>query len=70
MKITFDPAAPGFAMVLVSGRKRRVSVPGKWIVFRERRRTAGIFPEDILFSSASIHECRAYISDAGARAVS
>jgi hypothetical protein len=57
MKITFDHTASGTAKV----GTRRKRVPGQWIVFREQRQTAGIFPEHILFSAASARECHEWI---------
>ena len=67
MKITFDPTGPGMAFVAQPGRKRPRKVMGRWIVFREKRTTAGIFPEDILFHSDRVDHCYAFIREARER---
>jgi len=63
VKITFDGSVDEVAFVKRPGRRRPATTKGRWVVFRERRTTAGIFPDDILFSSPRIEDCHEFIDE-------
>jgi hypothetical protein len=52
LKITFDPNWPGEAKILRPGRKRPVTVEGRWVVFDK-----GMGHKPVLFDAATFEEC-------------
>ena len=74
LKVTFDPAAPGAARVLINARSRRTKeAPGRWLVFdknfgykSEGTSWRGV-PARPVFAADTFEECDAYISNSERR---
>ena len=66
LKISFDAGLPGMASISRYPRKRRLQVPGQWVVFDKTQGVGGLkayAPGLALFSASSMEACHDFIEE-------